>query len=168
MAKMGRSKSDDPMNYRFTIRFSNAEQKQLEAYAEKYDLTKGQVLKKGLELLYRQDKAYTYILNQEKYLRVFLEDGEVPIDNNASERAIRGFCIGKKNWQMIDTINGAHSSAIIYSIAETAKANNLKPYDYFVYLLEEIPKHMEQKDRTFLEDLLPWSKKLPEGIRKQQ
>lgn len=111
-------------------------------------------------------KAYTYILNQEKYLRVFLEDGEVPIDNNASERAIRGFCIGKKNWQMIDTINGAHSSAIIYSIAETAKANNLKPYDYFVYLLEEIPKHMEQKDRTFLEDLLPWSKKLPEGIRK--
>lgn len=111
-------------------------------------------------------KAYTYILNQEKYLRVFLEDGEVPIDNNASERAIRGFCIGKKNWQMIDTINGAHSSAIIYSIAETAKANNLKPYDYFVYLLEEIPKHMEQKDRTFLEDLLPWSKKLPEGIQK--
>ena len=46
MAKMGRPKSDDPMNYRFTIRFSNAEQKQLEAYAEKYDLTKGQVLKK--------------------------------------------------------------------------------------------------------------------------
>ena len=113
-------------------------------------------------------KAYTYILNQEKYLRVFLEDGEVPIDNNASERAIRGFCIGKKNWQMIDTIKGANSSAIIYSIAETAKANNLKPYDYFVYLLEEIPKHMEQKDRTFLENLLPWSKKLPEGIRKQQ
>ena len=112
-------------------------------------------------------KAYTYILNQEKYLRVFLEDGEVPIDNNASERAIRGFCIGKKNWQMIDTINGAHSSAIIYSIAETAKANSLKPYDYFVYLLEEIPKHMEQKDRTFLEDLLPWSEKLPEEIRKQ-
>ena len=113
-------------------------------------------------------KAYTYILNQEKYLRVFLEDGEVPIDNNASERAIRGFCIGKKNWQMIDTINGAHSSAIIYSIAETAKANNLKPYDYFVYLLEEIPKHMDQEDRTFLEDLLPWSEKLPEGIRKQK
>lgn len=112
-------------------------------------------------------KAYTYILNQEKYLRVFLEDGEVPIDNNASERAIRGFCIGKKNWQMIDTINGAHSSAIIYSIAETAKANNLKPYDYFVYLLEEIPKHMDEEDRSFLEALLPWSQKLPEGIRKQ-
>ena len=99
---------------------------------------------------------------------MFLTDGDVPIDNSASERSIRTFCIGKKNWQMIDTIKGANSSAIIYSIAETAKANNLKPYDYFVYLLEEIPKHMEQKDRTFLEDLLPWSKKLPEGIRKQQ
>ena len=112
-------------------------------------------------------KAYTYILNQEKYLRVFLEDGEVPIDNNASERAIRGFCIGKKNWQMIDTINGAKASAIIYSIAETAKANNLKPYDYFEHILNEMPKHMDDSDRSFLEDLLPWSEKLPEGIRKK-
>ena len=112
-------------------------------------------------------KAYTYILNQEKYLRVFLEDGEVPIDNNASERAIRGFCIGKKNWQMIDTINGAKASAIIYSITETAKANNLKPYDYFEHILNEMPKHMDDSDRSFLEDLLPWSDKLPEGIRKK-
>ena len=84
---------------------------------------------------------------------MFLEDGEVPIDNNASERAIRGFCIGKKNWQMIDTIHGAHASKIIYSIAETAKATNLKPYGYFLYLLEEIPRHMEDSNRSFLEDL---------------
>ena len=110
--------------------------------------------------------AVGYALNQEKYLRVFLTDGDVPIDNNASERAIRGFCIGKKNWRMIDTINGAKSSAIIYSIVETAKANNLKPYDYVQYLLEEIPKHMNDKDCSFLEDLLPWSEKLPSGIRK--
>ena len=110
--------------------------------------------------------AVGYALNQEKYLRVFLTDGDVPIDNNASERAIRGFCIGKKNWQMIDTIHGAKSSAIIYSIVETAKANNLKPFDYVQYLLEEIPKHMDDKDRSFLEDLLPWSEKLPAGIRK--
>ena len=110
--------------------------------------------------------AFTYALNQEKYLRVFLSDGEVPIDNNASERAIRGFCIGRKNWQMIDTINGAKSSAIIYSIAETAKANYLKPYDYFEYLLTEIPKHMADQNRLFIEELLPWSPKLPESIRK--
>ena len=110
--------------------------------------------------------AIGYALNQEKYLRVFLTDGDVPIDNNASERAIRGFCIGKKNWQMIDTINGAKSSAIIYSIVETAKANNLKPFDYVQHLLEEIPKHMNDKDCSFLEDLLPWAEKLPAGIRK--
>ena len=106
------------------------------------------------------------MLNQEKYLRVFLQDGEVPMDNNASERAIRGFCIGKKNWQMIDTVSGAKSSAIIYSIAETAKANNLKPYEYFEYLLSVIPEHMDDTDKNFLDDLLPWSANLPERIRK--
>lgn len=113
----------------------------------------------------RLGEAYGYMLNQEKYLRVFLTDGEVPIDNNASERAIKGFCIGK-NWQVIDTISGAKSSAIIYSIAETAKANNLKPYEYFEYLLSVIPEHMEDTDTSFLEDLLPWSETLPENIRK--
>ena len=110
--------------------------------------------------------GFTYILNQEKYLKVFLTDGDVPIDNNASERAIRGFCIGKKNWQIIDTINGAKTSAIIYSIAETAKANNLKPYEYFEYLLTELPEHQDDTDRSFLEKLLPWSPELPEYIRK--
>ena len=67
---------------------------------------------------------------------------------------------------MIDTVNGATSSAIIYSIAETAKANQLKPYEYFEYLLTEIPKHMDDKNNNFLEELLPWSKTLPENIRK--
>lgn len=95
-------------------------------------------------------RAVTYLLNQEKYLRVFLENGEVPMDNNASERAIRG----------------AENSAIIYSIAETAKANDLKPYEYFEHLLTEIPKHMEDTDRSFLDDLLPWSEKLPKEIKK--
>ena len=111
-------------------------------------------------------EAFTYALNQERYLRVFLENGDVPMDNNASERAIRGFCIGKKNWEMIDTVNGATSSAIIYSIAETAKANQLKPYEYFEYLLTEIPKHMDDKNSNFLEELLPWSETIPENIRK--
>ena len=111
-------------------------------------------------------EGFSYSLNQEKYLKVFLDDGEVPMDNNAAEQSIRGFCIGKKNWVMIDTIAGAKSSAIIYSIAETAKANNLKPYDYFEYLLTEIPKHLDDTDRSFLDDLLPWSLSLPENCRK--
>lgn len=67
---------------------------------------------------------------------------------------------------MIDTIHGAKSSAIIYNIVETAKANNLQPFDYVQHLLEEIPKYINDKDCSFLEDLLPWSGKLPAGIRK--
>ena len=111
-------------------------------------------------------EGFNYSLNQEKYLKVFLNDGEVPMDNNAAEQSIRGFCIGKKNWVMIDTVAGAKSSAIVYSIAETAKANSLKPYDYFEYLLTEIPKHLDDTDRSFLDDLLPWSPNLPANCRK--
>ena len=111
-------------------------------------------------------EGFNYSLSQEKYLKVFLDDGEVPMDNNAAEQSVRGFCIGKKNWVMIDTVAGAKSSAIIYSIAETAKANNLKPYDYFEYLLAEIPKHLDETDRGFLDDLLPWSPDLPENCLK--
>lgn len=66
----------------------------------------------------------------------------------------------------VDTINGAKTFAIIYSIVETAKASNLKPFDYVQYLLEEIPQHMEDTDCSFLENLLPWSEKLSAEIRK--
>lgn len=48
-------------------------------------------------------EGFNYSLNQEKYLKVFLGDGEVPMDNNAAEQSICGFCIGKKNWVIIDT-----------------------------------------------------------------
>lgn len=108
-----------------------------------------------------------YCLNQEKYLKVFLDHGDIPLDNNATESVIRGFCIGKKNWRLIDTIHGAKASAIAYSIAETAKANNLKPYFYFKHLLTEISKHEDSSDLSFLDDLLPWSKNLPENCMKQ-
>ena len=67
---------------------------------------------------------------------------------------------------MIDTMNRAKSTAIIYSIAETTKANHLKPYDYFKYLLTEIPKYIGERSKGFIEELLPWSPKLPESIRK--
>ena len=108
-----------------------------------------------------------YSINQEKYLRVFLEDGNIPIDNSATERAIRPFTIGRANWHIIDTIHGAEASATIYSLVETAKANNLKIYEYLKYLLTEIPKHMDDTNMDFLEELLPWSEKLPEECRKK-
>lgn len=111
-------------------------------------------------------KGLQYCINQEQFLKTFLEHGDVPLDNNAAERAIRGFCIGKHNWHLIDTVRGAESSAIIYSITETAKANHLNPYRYLELLLTEIPKHLDDTDRSFLEDLLPWSDKLPEECKK--
>ena len=60
-------------------------------------------------------------------------DGSVPMTNNAAEQSIRPFTQGRKNWYLIDTVGGAKSSAVAYSIVETAKANNLKPYEYFKF-----------------------------------
>ena len=104
-------------------------------------------------------EGLNYCLNQEKNLKVFLLDGNVPIDNSASERAIRPFCVGKKNWVLINSIKGANASAICYSLAESAKANGLKPYYYFVHLLTELPKQMDENgniDSSKLDDLLPF------------
>ena len=151
---------DLPPEERLTRR-RNSVKPLVEAYFAWVHEKVGQVAEKS-----KTWEGLQYSLNQEKYLKVFLEDGEVPMDNNASEQSIRSFCIGKKNFVMIDTIHGARASAMIYSIAETAKANNLKPYDYFEYLLTEIPKHMEDTDLSFCEELLPWSPSLPEKCRK--
>lgn len=102
-------------------------------------------------------KALAYSIHQEPYLRLFLTDGDVPMDNNYAEQAIRPFTIGRKNFVLIDSSNGARASAIIYSLVETAKANRLNVYQYFELLLTEIPKHMDDKNLSFLDDLLPWS-----------
>ena len=114
-------------------------------------------------------QGLNYIINQESYLRVFLTDGDVPIDNSASERSIRTFCIGKKNWMFHNTAKGANASALIYSISETAKLNNLRPYNYFKYILTELPKHCDEKgniEPADLDYLMTWSGQLPEECRK--
>lgn len=111
-------------------------------------------------------KAINYSLNQEPYLREFLSDPMIPMDNNDAERSIRKFCIGKHNWNIIASPEGARSSGILYSIAETAKANDLKPYEYFKYLLEQILIHLDDAPSDYLEDLMPWSEKIPDFCRK--
>ena len=114
-------------------------------------------------------QGLNYVINQEPYLKVFLEDGDVPIDNSASERAIRTFCLGKKNWMFHNTANGASASASVYSISETAKLNNLRPYYYFKYILTELPKLCDEKgniEPAKLDYLMPWSDSLPEECRK--
>ncbi len=114
-------------------------------------------------------KGVEYFLNQEKYLRVFLTNGNVPMDNSASERSIRPFTVGRKNWLFNNTIRGAQASAVIYSVVETAKANNLRPYHYLNHLLTNLPESINDDgniDETELEKLLPWAKELPEECRK--
>ena len=114
-------------------------------------------------------QGLNYVINQESYLMKFLEDGDIPIDNSASERAIRTFCLGKKNWLFHNTAKGANASALIYSVSETAKLNNLRPYYYFKYLLTELPKQCDAKgniDPAKLDYLMPWSDSLPDECRK--
>lgn len=109
-------------------------------------------------------KGLAYSINQEEYLKVFLVDGEVPIDNSASERALRNFTIGRKNWMTINTVRGAQASAIIYSITETARANSLNVYYYIKHLLTELPQLVNKNgniEQPVLEPLMPWSRTLP-------
>jgi len=70
-----------------------------------------------------------------------LQDALIPLDNSDAERSIRNFCVGKHSWHIIDSVRGASASALLYSIAESAKANQLKPYEYFAYLLKELLKY---------------------------
>ena len=120
------------------------------------------VKKKYLQVTHNSiiGKALAYSIHQEKYLRTFLLDGDVPMDNNPAEQAIRPFTIGRKNFVLIDSSNGAKASAMIYSLVETAKANQINTYKYFELLLTELPKHMGDKDLSFLSDLLPWSERV--------
>ena len=77
---------------------------------------------------------------------MFLTDGEVPLDNNVTEGALRSFCLHKHAWKLIDSIDGAKSSAIIYSITETAKANNLNPFRYLDHVLTVLKDHQDDTD----------------------
>ncbi len=106
-------------------------------------------------------KALTYSLNQWSKLLTYLEHGDLSIDNNRAERAIKPFVIGRKNWLFSHTSNGAHASATLYSLVETAKANGLIPFDYLHHVLTELPK---RPPCACLDDLLPWNVSLQSDI----
>jgi transposase len=78
--------------------------------------------------------------NEWEYLSRYVESGELSIDNNLAERAIRPFAIGRKTWMFSDTTHGAKASAALYSLIETAKANGVEPYAYLKHIFTEIPK----------------------------
>ena len=80
-------------------------------------------------------KAIAYARGQWDKLSHFLDHEALTPDNNVSERAIRPFVIGRKNWQFCDSPRGAYASANFYSLIETAKLNGLDPYGYLRYVL---------------------------------
>jgi len=97
-------------------------------------------------------KAIHYALGLWPQLVTYLEDGHVPIDNNPAENAIRPFVIGRKAWLFSGSPRGARASAILYSLIETAKANDLEPKAYLNYLFERLPL---AKTEQAIIDLLP-------------
>ena len=101
-------------------------------------------------------EAITYCLHQWRKLNAFLQDGRLELDNNRSERAIKPFVIGRKNWLFANTPGGARSSALLYSLVETAKENGLNPLTYLTYLFERLP-NINLKDPNAVDELLPWS-----------
>ena len=101
-------------------------------------------------------QAVSYTLSEYKRLVRYLKYAWLTPDNNVAERAIKPFAVGRKNWLFNNTPLGAHASAAMFSIVETAKANNLDPYHFMHRLFEELPMaDTEEK----LEKLLPWNMK---------
>jgi transposase len=84
-------------------------------------------------------KAVQYTLNQWHRLIGYIEFSHTTPDNNLAENAIRPFCVGRRNWLFAGTPEGAQASATIYSLIESAKANQLEPYKYLRYLFEKLP-----------------------------
>ena len=109
-------------------------------------------------------RAVNYCLTQWPKLTAFLEDGNLEIDNNAAERAIKPFVIGRKNWLFANTPRGARASAVVYSLVETAKENGLDPQRYLEHVLTRLPK-LEPEDKAGLDELLPWSDALRQKVR---
>ncbi len=112
-------------------------------------------------------QAISYCRNQWDKLSAFLQDGRLELDNNRSERSIKPFVIGRKNFLFSNTPKGAKASATIYSIVESAKENGLNPYSYLQYLFEKLP-NIDIEDQSTIDELLPWSNALPSECRIQK
>ena len=102
-------------------------------------------------------EAVIYSLNQEERLKVFLQDGRIPLDNGFCERCVKPIALARKNSMFSYSMDGAKCNAIIHSVVETAKANGADVYTYLKYILSEVPKHLDGKDREFLAEMMPWS-----------
>ena len=99
-------------------------------------------------------KAVYYALAQKAKLTACLESGDIPLDNNIAENAIRPYVIGRKAWLFCDSESGAIASTNIYSLVETAKINGKEPHAYLTHIYERLPLATIIED---IEALLPWN-----------
>ena len=104
------------------------------------------------------ETAVKYAQNRKDTLMTYLEDGHCSLSNNLSENAIRPFTVGRKNWLFSATPKGATASALVYTMVEMAKANDLNIYKYLTYLLDRRPS-VDMSDEQ-LEVLIPWSEEV--------
>ncbi|WP_221899903.1 IS66 family transposase [Bathymodiolus platifrons methanotrophic gill symbiont] len=102
-------------------------------------------------------KAIRYTINQWDSLVRYIEDGNLQVDNNAAERHIKPFVIGRKNWLFNQTPRGANATVLLYSLVQTAVANNLEPFDYLKYLLTELHSLGRHYEPDALDQFLPWN-----------
>ncbi|MGO9595970.1 MAG: IS66 family transposase [Steroidobacteraceae bacterium] len=98
--------------------------------------------------------ALSYLIKQWPKLIRYVDDGRLAIDTNLAENAIRPFALGRRNWLFADTVKGAKASASLYSLVQTARANELEPYAYLRRLFEQLPAAQSVAD---FEALLPWN-----------
>ena len=109
-------------------------------------------------------KAVHYAQSQRKYLERYMLDGRLEISNNRAERSIKPFVIGRKNWIFCNTPNGARSSAVYYSLVETAKENGLNPFEYLSWIFTQAPNLGKPGYVTSFVDFLPGSGKIPPKV----
>ena len=100
-------------------------------------------------------------------MRVYLDDGLVPMTNSLNKRNIRPFTVSRKNWLFSASTKGADASASIFSLIETAKANRLSPFDYIEYILEIMPQIDIIQHPEKIDWFMPWSDQIKEefGIK---
>lgn len=110
-------------------------------------------------------EALGYARNQRKYLETFLEDGRLPISNNYCEANIRPYAVARRAWLFADTPKGATANAVLYTIVESAKANELDACEYLKYLLVQMSNSDYLCHPEILDKYLPWSPELPEECR---
>lgn len=111
------------------------------------------------------EEAVRYSLNQKQALCAYLDNGEVPISNNLAENAIRPFTLGRKNWLFCDTPKGAEASAIVYSLVESAKANEIEPFAYLQHVLLQLPYLGKSHSHQELESLMPWAPDIQQNFK---